>query len=120
MTDQSQTTAAATPRRPPVPVRLAHGFENTLGNVAVLVMAVLPILEIVGRRLLGQGVPGSITWVQHLTLWVAFVGGIIAARDRRHLALATATFLPPAFRPVSSLIASAVGCRLISVNTLDT
>ncbi len=112
MTDQSQTPAAATPRRPPLPLRLAHGFENTLGNVAVLVMAVLPILEIVGRRLLGQGVPGSITWVQHLTLWVAFVGGIIAARDRRHLALATTTFLPPAFRPVSSLIASAVGCAV--------
>jgi C4-dicarboxylate transporter DctM subunit len=104
-----------TPPRPSLVSRVFHGFENGVGTVAILAMAVLPIAEIVGRHYLGQGVPGSITWVQNLTLWVAFAGGIIAARDRRHLALATTTFLSPAVRPYADLIASAVGCSVAAV-----
>lgn len=95
--------------------RVFNGFENGVGILAILAMAVLPIGEIVGRHALGQGIPGSITWVQHLTLWVAFAGGIIAARDRRHLALATTTFLPPSIRPYADLVASAVGCAVAAV-----
>jgi tripartite ATP-independent transporter DctM subunit len=78
-------------------------------------MAVVPIAEMLGRRCLGQGIPGSITWVQHLTLWVAFAGGIVAARDRRHLALATTTFLSPALRTYADLVASAVTCSVAAV-----
>jgi tripartite ATP-independent transporter DctM subunit len=95
--------------------RVFHGFENSVGIIAILAMAVLPIAEIVGRRFLGQGVPGSITWVQDLTLWVAFAGGIIAARDRRHLSLATTTFLSPSVRTYADMVASAVGCSVAVV-----
>ena len=102
-------------RRVPLASRVLHGFENGIGIIAVLAMAVLPIAEMLGRRYLGQGVPGSITWVQHLTLWVAFAGGSIAARDRRHLTLATTSFLPSALRPYADLVASAVGCSIAAV-----
>ena len=102
-------------RRVPLASRVLHGFENGIGIIAVLAMAVLPIAEMLGRRYLGQGVPGSITWVQHLTLWVAFAGGSIAARDRRHLTLATTTFLSPALRRYADLVASAVGCSIAAV-----
>jgi tripartite ATP-independent transporter DctM subunit len=95
--------------------RVLHGFENGLGSIAVLAMVVLPIAEMLGRRYLGQGIPGSITWVQHLTLWVAFTGGIVAARDRRHLALATTTFLSPALRTYADLVAAAVTCSVAAV-----
>ena len=115
MTSQPSTPDAGPARRPPLVSRVFHGFENSVGIVAILAMAVLPIGEIVGRRFLGQGVPGSITWVQHLTLWVAFAGGIIAARDRRHLALATTTFLSPSVRTYADLVASAVGCSIAAV-----
>jgi C4-dicarboxylate transporter, DctM subunit len=111
----SSTPAAGMERRPVLLARLFHGFENGVGILAILAMAVLPIAEIVGRRFLGQGVKGSITWVQHLTLWVAFVGGIIAARDRRHLALATTTFLSPSIRTWADLVGSAVGCSVAAV-----
>lgn len=110
----STPETAAEPRRALVS-RVVHGFENSVGSLAILAMAILPIAEMVGRRFLGQGVPGSITWVQHLTLWVAFAGGIIAARDRRHLALATTTFLSPAVRTYADLVASAVGSSVAAV-----
>ncbi len=57
-------------------------------------MVLLPVGEIVTRRFLHTGLPGSGAIVQHLTLWVGFLGAAIAARDRKLLALATATFLP--------------------------
>jgi len=50
-------------------------------------MAVLPLLEIVGRRLWRTGIPGSNALVQHATLWIGFLGGAIAARDDRLLSL---------------------------------
>jgi len=113
-THQPEAQAAAAPRPRPV-ARLFHGFENGIAIVAVLAMAVLPIAEIAGRRLFGQGVPGSITWVQHLTLWVAFAGGVMAARDRRHLALATTSFMPPAFRTWADLVAAGVSCAVAAI-----
>ena len=94
---------------------VSRGIENGIGVVAILAMAILPIAEIAGHRVLGHGVPGSVTWVQHLTLWVAFGGGIVAARERRHLALATTTFLSPAVRTYADLVASAVGCAVAAV-----
>ncbi len=42
----------------------------------------------------GVGVPGSGPIVQHLTLWVGFLGAAIAARDGKLLALASGTFIP--------------------------
>jgi C4-dicarboxylate transporter DctM subunit len=115
MATQSSAPAAAQGRRPLLVSRVLHGFENSVGVLAILMMAVLPIAEIVGRHTVGQGVPGSITWVQHLTLWVAFAGGIIAARDRRHLALATTSFLSPSVRKHGDLVASAVGCSVAAI-----
>jgi len=40
------------------------------------------------------GIPGSISFVQHLTLWVGFLGAALAAREGKLIALATATFIP--------------------------
>jgi tripartite ATP-independent transporter DctM subunit len=66
--------------------------------VAILaVMTALPLLEIVVRTG-GQSVPGSIVLVQHLTLWVAVVGAMLAARVDRLLALPTLHFVPPRWR----------------------
>ena len=50
-------------------------------------MGLLPVLELVLRTLLNTGIPGSFGYVQHLTLWVAFLGAMIASRERRHIVL---------------------------------
>ena len=57
-------------------------------------MVVLPLAEILLRRFAGTGIPGSIPFVQHLVLWVGFLGAALAAREGTMLALATGTFLP--------------------------
>ncbi len=60
-----------------------------------LAMIALPVVESLSRRLLGRDLPGSLQYVQHLTLWIGFVGALLATAGGRHLGLATASFLPP-------------------------
>jgi tripartite ATP-independent transporter DctM subunit len=68
--------------------------EEGVAAAALLGIALLPLLEIAVRRLWGVGVPGSVPFVQHGTLWVGFLGAALAARDGRLIALATGTLLP--------------------------
>jgi TRAP-type C4-dicarboxylate transport system permease small subunit len=68
-------------------------FEHALSVLALAVLTLLPIVEIVLRRF-DSGVPGGTAFVQHLTLVVALLGGALAARDDRLLALATGALLP--------------------------
>ena len=78
--------------------------ENTLLIVLLAAMSLLPLIEIAGRTMVGQGIPGSIPLVEHLTLWIAFLGAALAARSDRLLALSTASFLPERWgRPVRIL-----------------
>jgi tripartite ATP-independent transporter DctM subunit len=64
--------------------------ENLLVVLALGVMMLLPVAEIVLRKFFGTGVPASATMVQHLVLVVGMLGGAIAARDNRLLALSAA------------------------------
>src|SRR5881394_398945 len=73
-------------------------------------MVLLPLSEIVARKAFGRGIPGSGPIVQHLTLWVGFLGAAIAARDGKLLALATGTFIPPGlWRRAADILAAAFG-----------
>ena len=65
-----------------------------MASLALLAMVVLPLGEILVRRFGGGGIPGSASTVQHLTLWVGFLGAAIAAREGKLLALATGSLLP--------------------------
>ncbi len=55
-------------------------------------MVLLPA-EMVAR-FFDTAVPGALPIVQHLTLWVGFLGAALAASEGKMLALATGTFLP--------------------------
>src|SRR5437762_9024988 len=73
-------------------------------------MMALPLVEIAMRRLFGVGVPASGPIVQHLTLWVGFLGAAIAAREGKLLALATGTFIPQGIvRRAADMLAAAFG-----------
>jgi C4-dicarboxylate transporter, DctM subunit len=98
--------AANSPRAPGVPLQqrstVRRGWlqrdnlgqwENLVCTAALLLMAVLPLLEIL-LRAFSFGIPGSALWTQHLVLWVAFLGAAIAAREGKLLALATDALLP--------------------------
>jgi tripartite ATP-independent transporter DctM subunit len=72
-----------------------HQAENFLTVLALVVMVALPVVEMVLRAGWRGGVAGSSSIVQHLTLVVGMLGGAIAAREGRLLALATAADLVP-------------------------
>jgi tripartite ATP-independent transporter DctM subunit len=97
-------------------VRIFRVVEEWTVSLALLTMAVLPIVEILGRRFLGIGVPGSGPIVQHLTLWVGFLGAALAARDGKLLALATGTFIPEGrTRQSANIVSAAVAAAVATV-----
>jgi tripartite ATP-independent transporter DctM subunit len=80
--------------QPSDPVGLLNRLEDTLAVVALAALAALPVIGLAGRELFSTSLPGSITVVQHLTLWITFLGAALAARADRLLAMATTEFLP--------------------------
>jgi len=68
---------------------LLRTVENTLVSVALFVMVLIPLAESVLRRTFHLGIPASTTIVQHMVLVVGMLGGAIAAREGRLLALST-------------------------------
>ena len=79
-------------------------------------MAVLPLLEILWRAVFKTGIPGSGPFVQHLTLWVGFLGAGIAAREGRLLALATGTFIPEGrWRDTAAVVAAAIASAVAAL-----
>ncbi len=71
-------------------------------------MVLLPLAEIVARPL-RLSIPGAGPFTQHLTLWVAFLGAALAAREGRMLSLATGEFVPEGkWRSASKVLAAAV------------
>ena len=89
-----------------------RGFDRVEGWFTSLVLVAMVLLlsaEMIGRGLFGVGVPGSLPLVQHLTLWLAFLGAALAATEGKLLALATPTFLPAGrWRQSAGIIASAI------------
>lgn len=85
-------------------------IEDGIAALALAAMVVLPLLEIVLRRFAGIGIPGEGPIVQHLVLWVGFLGAAIAARDGKLLSLATGSFVPDGWpRRLTTIFASAIG-----------
>ena len=82
--------------------------EHGVTALALLAMVALPIIEVMGRALIGATIPGSIDYVRHMTLWVTFLGAGIAATQQKHLALGFAAFLKGRSRETASMIAGVV------------
>jgi tripartite ATP-independent transporter DctM subunit len=58
--------------------------------LALVLATVLPLIDAVGRPFGNFHIPGSATYVEMLTLWLAFLGGVVATREGKHLTLSTA------------------------------
>ncbi len=91
-----------------IPTRRAfwHIPENLLLTFFFAFMMLLPLLDILGRKLNpiihfipANIVPGSLTLVQHSILAIMMCGGAIAAREGKLLALAsTASLIPERYK----------------------
>jgi tripartite ATP-independent transporter DctM subunit len=94
-------------------------FEDAVAASALAVMTVIPLLEIVLRRTVGIGIPGAGPIVQHLVLWVGFLGAAIAAREGRLLSLATGSLVPDGWpRRVAAVAAATIGAAVSAVLAL--
>ena len=84
--------------------------EEWVACAALLIMASLPVIEAFLRTVTDSGLPGSLPIVQHLTLWVTFLGAALAAREGKLLSLATGELIPEGtWRSVAKVFAAAVG-----------
>jgi tripartite ATP-independent transporter DctM subunit len=97
--------------------RLLATIEDGVAALALAAMVILPLVEIAIRRLFGVGIPGSGPFVQHLTLWVGFLGAAIAAREAKLLALATGAAVPRAARRPAAVFAAAVAACMAAILT---
>ncbi|HNQ89675.1 MAG TPA: TRAP transporter large permease subunit [Verrucomicrobiota bacterium] len=85
----SPDTPVAAPR--PRWVQWLCGAENLVVVLLLTAMVLLPCTEILLRKLGGRGIAAATPIVQHLVLLVGMLGGALAAREHRLLALSTAT-----------------------------
>jgi C4-dicarboxylate transporter DctM subunit len=87
------TAAAAGAEQPDEPPATGGWMSRLEAGVMVAALAAatfVPLVEAVGRPFGGFHIPGSSLYVQQLTLWLAFVGGLAATRSNKHLTLSTA------------------------------
>jgi TRAP-type C4-dicarboxylate transport system permease small subunit len=72
----------------------ATGLGDLFVVVVLLSMVALPVVSSVWRRFTGQSIPSATVLVQHLTLWVGFLGALLATRAGKHLHLTTLDLFP--------------------------
>lgn len=83
---------------------------------ALALAMLLPLIEVVGRPLGGLHIAGSADYVKHLTLWLAFVGGLAAASQLKHLTLSTTEFFGVGlWRTLSRLLSYSVSAAVLAV-----
>ncbi len=70
--------------------RVLRAVESWAGGLGLLLLALLPMIEIVVRIVAAGGIPGYNAYLIHLVLSCAFLGGMITAREERHLAITVA------------------------------
>ena len=64
-------------------------IEDLIGGVCLLALALVPVIEIVLRKISGSGLIWSTGFLTHVVVWVAWVGGITASREGVHLSLSS-------------------------------
>src|SRR5262245_48767579 len=66
-------------------------IENLGVTSALMAMMLLPVIEIILRKTIHSSISGAPLFVQQLTFIVGMLGGMVAARDERLLALSALT-----------------------------
>ena len=87
-------------------LRYFHHGENAVVTVALAALIVLPLAESIMRKTLHIGLSGSTALVQHFTLILGVIGGVIAARENRLMPLSTLATLLKGRKKAAALIFS--------------
>ena len=92
---------------------LGKQMEEKLVSAALLLIALLPVTELVLRALFQTGIPGATGYVQNLTLWVGFIGAMLAARAKQHLTfIPTLDFLTEKWRRRAGILSATVSATV--------
>lgn len=109
-------TAPATLRDEPNPLTIRIGLVNRMLQAvtiaALLAMVGLSVIDLF-LRLFNAGIEGSSVYVQNLSLWVGFLGALIASGEKRHIALMNlASFLPTRIQNLAEASANAISAAV--------
>jgi tripartite ATP-independent transporter DctM subunit len=96
------------------PARVVRAVEEGALVAALAAAMLLPLVDSVARPL-GFYVPGGADYLQQLTLWLAFLGGLVAAREGRHLTLSTAELMPARVQRLGHVFAAAVSTATVAL-----
>ncbi len=69
--------------------RWLRDVEDLLVSLALAALVLLPLVEIILRKVFQTGISGATAFQQHLTLLIGLLGGALAAREHRLLTLST-------------------------------
>ena len=104
--------AAPPPSHDATPKRV--GPDGWVLVAALALATLLPLSDAIGRPL-GFHVSGSAAYLQQVTLWLTFVGGLVATRHRTHLTLSTAELLrSDRARRAAGLLAACVAAAVLA------
>jgi C4-dicarboxylate transporter, DctM subunit len=85
---------------------------------AFLLLTAMPLVDFLGRPLAGFHIPGSATYTQQLTFYLAFLGGLLATWNSKHLTLSTAVLLPEGrARQCAEFFAACIAASITAVLT---
>ena len=94
-------------------------FKRTEQGILVATLGLatlLPLIDAFGRPLGGFHLYGSAMYVQQLTLWLAFVGGMAATSQVKHLTLSTTEFFAEGVaRRLSRVMAYSVAAAVVAI-----
>ncbi|MEM5788194.1 MAG: TRAP transporter large permease subunit [Syntrophobacteraceae bacterium] len=83
-----------------------------------LLLTAIPLVDFLGRPLAGFHIPGSATYTQQLTFFLAFVGGFSATLAGRHLTLSSAGLIPEGnIRRFAEFLSACVAASVTAVLT---
>ncbi len=96
----------------PVPQTRTTQVVGLVVGVLGLIMIMVPATQTLARRFLSTDITGASTIVQHLTLWVGFLGAFLATVSGKHLSLSTVEAIPQRFRPAAAFITRTVATSI--------
>jgi C4-dicarboxylate transporter, DctM subunit len=95
--------------------RITRSVEEGVLVATIALLMILPLIGLLGP-LVGLHFEGTADYVKHLTLWLAFVGGLAAAGQLKHLTLSTTEFFGEGlWRTLSRLLSYSVSAAVLAV-----
>jgi len=95
---------------------LSRHLEEGALVTALALATLFPLVDALGRPLGRFHIPGGADYLQQCTLWLAFVGGLAAARANKHLTLSTAELFGEGLvRRLARIAANSVAAAAVAV-----